>query len=49
MKKKYVSVFILLIFILFAVSLFYRNIYFILFIFAAVLILNKLSNTSKNQ
>lgn len=48
MKKKYISVFILLAFILFAVSLFYRNIYFILFIFAAALILNKLSNTSKN-
>lgn len=48
MKKIYVSVFILLTFLLFAVSLFYRNIYFILLIFAAALILNKLSNTSKN-
>lgn len=48
MKKKYVSVLILLTFILFAVSLIYRNVYFMLFIFAAVLTLNKLSSISNN-
>lgn len=48
MKKIYLNLLILISFVLFALSLIYRNIYFILFIFAAVLILNKLSNASKN-
>lgn len=48
MKKISINLFILLSFILFAVSLFCRNIYFALFLFAAVLILNKLSSTSKD-
>ncbi|MCD2345486.1 hypothetical protein [Clostridium guangxiense] len=48
MKKLYLNLLIVLSFLFFAISLFYRNIYFATFIFIAALVLSKLNNTSKN-